>query len=87
MSINGHDMQNSVGSGRRRDKREAMPGFDIDDAEQREVKAREPEREKFRGDARAEERALGPGRGEATSVIRVQVCQEVSLAAVRPPVN
>lgn len=87
MSVDGHELEDGLGAGGRREEREGVPGADGDDAEQGELEIGEFEGEEFGGEAGAVDGALGPRRREAFGVVGVEVSQEVRLALSGPPVH
>lgn len=87
MSVDGHELEDGLGAGGRREEREGVPGADGDDAEQGELEIGEFEGEELGGEAGAVDWALGPGRREAFGVVGVEVSQEVRLALSGPPVH
>lgn len=88
VGVDGQEMEENGGAGGRRAEGERLPGRrEGDDAEQGEVEAWESGGEERGGGARAEERSVGPERGEAASVIGVHMSQEVGLTSTLPPVH
>ncbi|GMN61236.1 hypothetical protein TIFTF001_030325 [Ficus carica] len=87
VSVDGHELEDGLGAGGRREEREGVPGTDGDDAEQGEMEIGEFEGEELGGEAGAVDGALGPGRREAFGVVGVEVSQEVHLALSGPPVH
>lgn len=73
VSVNGHDLDCDFRSDGRGNKRERVPGAEIEDAKKGECEVREFEGEELGGEARAEDGTLGPGGGQSLSVVRVQV--------------
>lgn len=62
MSVDGHELEDGLGTGGRREEREGVPRADGDDAEQGESEIGEFEGEELGSEAGAEDGALGPGR-------------------------
>lgn len=87
MSVNCQNLDGRLVTGRGRCERNGLPGASLEDAKEGEVQARELERQKLGGEARAEEWTSGPRWREALSVIRVEVSEEVSLASLRPSID
>lgn len=73
VSVNCDNFDKRLLSGRRRDQGDRMPRTDIEDVNQRAVRAEELEREELGDGSRAEEWAPYPRRAQALGVVRVQV--------------
>lgn len=86
VGVDGHDAHEGFGGGGRGEEGEGVPDAGVEDAEEGEVEPGELEGEELGGEAGAEERAPGPGGGEALRVVGMEVGQEVRLAPFRPPI-
>lgn len=87
MSVNGHYINGSFSSVKRRNQGNGVPRPEIKNSKEGEVEIRKFEGKELGGEARAEEGPPGPRRGQAIGVIRVEMREEVGLTVIAPPIH